>query len=454
MNEETLTMEKVVGRMERLPFTGIQKKVFAVAAAGYLFDAFDITLLSFVMPSLSADLGLSGVQIGLLFSFTFFGMMIGSSLGGALADYCGRLKVFKYSLLVFAFGTAATAFASSFEILCILRFITGLGLGGEQPVVFAYVGEMMPSRLRGRMSGMTQSMWGAGTLLSAGISLLVVPIWGWRAAFLSGILPAILVWYMRKDLPESPRWFIMKGDVKRAEEELAGLEKRIEKSSGQPLPEPQPVEPISVFKGNKYKVLFVSKYTKRTVMLLLAWFCWLFGMWGLNAWMPTLLKQAGYSMVASIGYVFIMNLVWIPSGLLASYLSDKIGRKWPMAVSFLLVGLHTAIYGWALVNHMPAAVILGCGISLIVFTAAASAFLYIYTPENYPTEIRGTGSGLANSSGRIGGILAPVAVGYLYPIIGLTYTLCVVAFSLVVGATVIVLLGKETKGMSLEKASR
>lgn len=265
---------------------------------------------------------------------------------------------------------------------------------------------MMPSHLRGRINGITQSMWGLGTLLAAGISLALVPTWGWRAAFLSGILPAILVWFMQRNVPESLRWFMMIGDKKRAEEELVWLEKKVEESVGRPLPEPQPVEKIAVSAcNNKYGMLFNSQHIKRTVMLLIAWFCWLFGIWGLNAWMPTLLKQAGYSMVASIGYVLIMNLVWIPSGMFASYLSDKIGRKWPMIIAFLLVAVHTVLYGWALVNHMPLSVMLGCGISVIIFTADASCFLYVYTPENYPTEIRGTGSGLQIHQDALAGCL-------------------------------------------------
>lgn len=450
MSTKTITAEELVGRMERLPFSRMHKKIYSLTAAGYLFDAFDIMLLSFVMPALAKDLGLTPVQIGLSFSVSFLGMFCGALSGGILADMFGRLKIFKVTLLTFSAATFFTGFVNSYEMLLVLRFLTGLGLGAEQPVVFTYNSEMMPSAYRGRLNGMTEALWGGGVLTAAGVSLLLVPSFGWRAAFFAGVLPALLVWFLRKGIPESPRWYVVKGDYKAAEEHLAQLEEAIELETGTKLPPAPTMEKIQSQTGNKMSVIFKPTYMRRTMMLWILWFCLMFGYWGLNTWLPTLLKNSGYSTFASIGYVLVMNLVWIPSGLFGSYLADKVGRKMPIVVYLILSGITGILYGWALTHKMPVEIMLTCGSLSVLFLAGAYSVVYAYTPENYPTEVRGTGTGTAMSWGRIGGILAPTVVGYLYPIIGLYMTLTVVSIGFVLASLSVAILGTETKGKNLE----
>ena len=450
MSTKTITAEELVGRMERLPFSRMHKKIYSLTAAGYLFDAFDIMLLSFVMPALAKDLGLTPVQIGLSFSVSFLGMFGGALSGGILADMFGRLKIFKVTLLTFSAATFLTGFVNSYEMLLVLRFLTGLGLGAEQPVVFTYNSEMMPSAYRGRLNGMTEALWGGGVLTAAAVSLLLVPTYGWRAAFFAGVIPALLVWFLRKGIPESPRWYVVKGDYKAAEEHLSQLEQAIEAETGTKLPAVPEVAKVQSQTGNKMSVIFKPTYIRRTMMLWILWFFLMFGYWGLNTWLPTLLKNSGYSTFAAIGYVLVMNLVWIPSGLFGSYLADKVGRKVPIVVYLILSGITGVMYGWALTQKMPEAIMLTCGSLSVLFLAGAYSVVYAYTPENYPTEVRGTGTGTAMSWGRIGGILAPTVVGYLYPIIGLYMTLTVVSLGFVAAALGVAFLGTETKGKNLE----
>jgi putative MFS transporter len=188
-------------------------------------------------------------------------------------------------------------------------------------------------------------------------------------------------------------------------------------------------------------------------MLWLLWFCLMFGYWGLNTWLPTLLKNAGYSTFASIGYVLVMNLVWIPSGLFGSYLADKVGRKMPITVYLVLAGVTSILYGWALANKLPVEIMLTFGSLSVLFLAGAYSVVFAYTPENYPTEVRGTGTGTAMALGRIGGVLAPTVVGFLYPVIGLYMTLSVVGSGFVLAALAVAILGTETKGKNLESCS-
>ena len=453
MATNNLTAEELASRMERLPFSGVHRRIFTLTAAGYLFDAFDIMLLSFVMPALAKDLGLTPVQIGLAFSVSFAGMFAGALGGGLLADYFGRLKIFKATLLAFSAATFATGFIHSYEALLVMRFLTGLGLGAEQPVVFTYNSEMMPSAYRGRLNGLTEALWGGGVLTAAAVSLWLVPTYGWRAAFFAGVVPALLVWFLRQGIPESPRWYMVKGDPAAAEALLSELERKVEAETGGKLPAPQPMDTIHAEAGNKLAVLFKPNYLRRTVMLWLLWFCLMFGYWGLNTWLPTLLKQAGYSTFASIGYVLVMNLVWIPSGLFGSYLADKIGRKLPITVYLALAGATSVLYGYALTQKLPVETMLACGSLSVLFLAGAYSVVYAYTPENYPTEVRGTGTGTAMSWGRIGGVLAPTVVGYLYPVAGLYVTLSIVGSGFVLAALAVGMLGTETKGKNLESCN-
>jgi putative MFS transporter len=449
--QTALTLDELVGRIERLPLSRMHKRVVALTAGGYLFDAYDIGLLSFIMPALAADLKLTSVQIGLVFTTTFVGMFFGTLLGGTLADYFGRLRVFKYTLIVFSFATAATGFVHSLEALLVLRFITGVGLGGEQPVSFTYVSEMVPSEYRGRLTGLAEAMWGFGMMLAGGVSLLLVPKFGWQAAFFAGILPAGLIWFFRLGIPESPRWFMIKNRPTEAEAQLRRMEDEVEKELGTKLPQPEKLKRIVVpQKSASYRTLFSPVYRRRTVMFGLVWFFAMFGFWGVNTWLPTLLKQNGYSLYASIGYFFLMNTMSVPGCLLGAYLCDKIGRKQPIVFYWLFAAVTTVLYAWALWAHLPVAIMLAFGIVAIFLMLGGFAVLYAYTPESYPTEIRGSGSGLANSLGRVGAMASPALVGFLYPIAGLFVTIGVIASGFVIAAIMVAILGVETRRKPLE----
>jgi putative MFS transporter len=440
--------------MERLPLSRIHKRIFFLTAAGYLFDAYDISLLSFIMPALSADLHLSPAQIGLTFSTTFAGMFVGTILSGKAADQFGRLTVFKFTLLLFSLATAATAFVRNYELLLLLRFVTGLGLGGEQPVSFTYVSEMMPSKYRGRAAGFVEAMWGFGAMLAGGVALVLVPKFGWQSAFLAGILPAVLIWFFRLGIPESPRWFIIKNRTDEAGARLLQIEAEVKREMAGELPaiaRTSFVQPLNWNAG--IAALFSPSYRKRTVMFCLVWFFSLFAFWGVNTWIPTLLKQSGYSLFASIGVFFLMNTMGVPGSLIGAYLADRVGRKRPMVIYWLLAAVTTVLYGWALSAHLAVGFMLGFGIIAIMLMLGGFAILYAYTPENYPTEIRATGTGLANSMGRIGAMVSPSLVGALYPIVSLFATICFVATGFVVAALSVAVLGVETRGKTLEAIS-
>lgn len=447
----TLTQAELAARMERLPLSRVHKRTFLLTAGGYLFDAYDIALLSFVMPALAADLRLSAGQIGLVFSATFSGMFIGALLSGYAADRFGRLRVFKYTLILFSAATAATGLIKNYEILLVLRFITGLGLGGEQPVSYTYISEMIPSQYRGRIVGIVEAMWGLGAMLAGAVALVLVPNFGWQSAFFAGALPAVLIWFFRLGIPESPRWFLIANRPADAEAHLAKIEAEVRSETQAELPPVGPVSEASpVDAGRGLRTLFSPAYRKRTILLGVVWFFAMFGFWGINSWIPTLLKGAGYSLFASIGVFFLMNTMGVPGSLIGAYLSDKIGRKIPLTAYWLIAAAITILYGWALSQQVHVGIMVALGILAVMLMLGGFAVLYAYTPESFPTEARGAGAGLSNSLGRIGAMCSPALVGAIYPVIGLFPTIGMIAGGFVVAALSVALFGQETRGKSLE----
>ncbi len=182
-----------------------------LAGLGWMFDTMDIGLFSFVLVAISQEWGLSQTQFTWATVIGLAGMSVGASASGMLSDRYGRKAILLATLLVYSVATGLTALAWGFGELLVLRFVTGLGLGGELPVASTLVAEIAPSKQRRRMLVLLESFWAYGWIWAAAIGFLVVPELGWRVAFLFGALPAFYVLVLRRHLPESPRYLTRKG---------------------------------------------------------------------------------------------------------------------------------------------------------------------------------------------------------------------------------------------------
>jgi MFS transporter, putative metabolite:H+ symporter len=181
-------------------------RVTLLCGLGWMFDAMDIGLLSFVVAALAQEWGLTQGQVGVVISAGLLGMFVGATGSGMLADRYGRKALLMVTLLVYALATGASALAWGYGALLLFRFVTGLGLGGELPVASTLVAEVAPKRQRGRLVVLLESFWAYGWVLAAVIGYLVIPELGWRIAFVIGALPALYVLALRRYLPESPRY--------------------------------------------------------------------------------------------------------------------------------------------------------------------------------------------------------------------------------------------------------
>ena len=398
-------------------------RLLALSGVGWMFDAMDVGLLSFILAALKADWGLSPAQMGWLGAVNSVGMAAGALLFGMMADRIGRKQVFIITLLLFATASGLSALAGTLAILLALRFFIGMGLGGELPVAATYVSERVPAHERGRIVVLLESFWAVGWLLAALIAYFVMPRFapdtGWRIALLLGALPAIYALYLRCGLPD---------DTPAAARHNADA-----------------AAPATLSWTARLARLWSAPYRRPTLMLWVLWFTVVFSYYGMFLWLPSVMITKGFALIRSFEYVLLMTLAQLPGYFTAAWLIERIGRK---AVLILYL-LGTAASAWAFGNASNETALLLSGALLSFFNLGAWGALYAYSPENYPAPIRASGVGTAAAIGRVGGILGPLAIPFLGAHgWGTGGIFALFAAAIALGALAVALLGRETRGLA------
>ncbi|TWT04194.1 MFS transporter [Planococcus sp. CPCC 101016] len=392
-----------------------RNKLLWVAGLGWLFDAMDVGILAFVIAALHEDWGLTSSQMGWIGSVNSIGMAVGAFVFGIYADRVGRKKIFIITLLLFSIASGISAFTTTLAAFMLLRFFVGMGLGGELPVASTLVSESVPAKERGRVVVLLESFWAAGWLVAAVISYFIIPSFGWRVALLLTALPAFYALYLRINLPDSPQ-FSAKKNVLRSV-------------------------------STNIKEVWSKKYRRPTLMLWIVWFTVVFSYYGMFLWLPSVMVLKGFTLIQSFQYVLIMTLAQLPGYFSAAWLIERIGRKFVLVT--YLIG--TAASALAFGNADTITLLIVAGAFLSFFNLGAWGALYAYSPEQYPTVIRGTGTGMAASFGRIGGVLGPLLVGSMLTAgIGINIIFGIFCASILIGALAVAFLGTETKQMELE----
>ncbi len=442
-------MSNISQRIDRLPATPMLWKVLFLTGIGWMFDAMDQGMVSGVMASIGREWKLSPPDLGMLGSASAVGMAVGAAVAGMVADRLGRRTVVTYTLVLFGIASALSAFSPNFHFLLLFRFLTGLGLGGELPAASTLVSEYSPAKIRGRMVVYLESFWAWGWIIAALIAYLLIPVYGWRTGFLLGGLPALYAAHIRRGIPESPRYLEQKGQLKQAEDIVSKMEQQAGISSAE----------VSVANGDggaggrkvHLSELWSKTYIRRTVVLWVLWLGINFGYYGFVLWTPTLLVGKGFSLVKGFEFTLIMCIAQLPGYYSSAYLIERIGRKAVLVI--YLAGTAGAAYLFGHGQSENAVLVSGC--LLYFFSLGAWGAVYAYTPEVYPTRVRGSGTGWAAAVGRIGAILAPYIVGVLYESQGRekgfnnVFLILTIVFAVV--AVVVAAAGIETKGRTLEE---
>ncbi|MCY0898194.1 MAG: MFS transporter [Firmicutes bacterium] len=409
-------------------------RLLTVAGLGTLFDSVDVGIVSFVMAALISAWRLDPFWIGVVGSINLVGMAIGAALAGSIADRVGRRQIFMLTLLIYSVATGLSGLSIALWMLLLCRFVVGLGLGGELPVTTTMVTEFLPAHDRGRGIVLLESFWAVGWLVASVVAFVVIPLWGWRVAFLLGTLPALYVLYLRRGIPESPRFLLRTGRSAEARRVMSLVQ-------GREIAAADLLGPSAVTRP-RLSVLFQPVFRRRTAMLWILWVGMNFAYYGMFLWLPSVLVDRGFSLVNSFGYTLIVTAAEIPGYLSAAWLIDRFGRK-PVLVSYIFL---TAVFA-ALFGHAAGvAGVLWFGCLLGFFNLGAWGTTYAYTTEQYPTLVRGTGAGWAMGVGRIGGIVGPTIVGALLASrvpVGTVFGIFTLV--LIVVAGMVLILGRETR---------
>jgi putative MFS transporter len=429
--------ETFTARLDRVPLNSFHWRLLVVSGIGWLFDAMDVILISFVLTPIGREFSLDPTRIGLIASAGFVGMFIGAAVSGRLADRYGRRLVFTWTLVLFSFGAVLSAVAPSFETLLAARVVAGLGLGGELPVASTLVSEFSPRAQRGRMIVLLESFWAYGTIAAGLIAIAVIPSFGWRWAFAVGAVPALYAAYLRSALPESPRYLAERGRTAEAD----AVVRRVERASGGALLTLERVAAPARAGRSRIADLFRPDLRRRTAMLWILWFGITFTYYGIFLYVPSLLAARGLSVVRSNEFFFLSTLAQVPGYFSAAWLVERWGRK-PTLVAYLL---GTAVTAFLFGNS-------GTGTDAFIWAALLSFFnlgawgvVYTYSPELYPTAIRATGAGVAAAVGRTGGIIGPFLTPVLVPVFGQSGVFALFMVLLVVTALNVFALAEETR---------
>ncbi|MEX3964015.1 MFS transporter [Paraburkholderia sp. EG286B] len=433
-------------RLDRLPLARFHWRILGLISGGAVLDAFDVYLAAGVLAAMVKS-GFSTLATNAAFiSATFFGMLIGSALAGWVGDRFGRRASYQINLAVFGVASLFACFAPNIETLIVLRFLMGLGLGAELVVAAGTLCEFVPPAFRGRWISLMGLVINSGLLIATSVGYLVIPHLGWRWMFAIAGAGALVIWIMRKRMPESPRWLESVGRTAEAEATLAEIEAQVERETGKlpPVLGMQPVTPRQL----PLSVLFSRPVVGRTLVAALVCVAVNVSVYGFVAWLPTFFVKQGLTVVQSLGFVTLMAF-GAPGGALVGYLlGDRLGRQ----RGLIVFSLATIVLGFIYPQMRDPVAISVTGFALVtsIYTFVTLG-LYGYIPELFPTAFRLRGTGFAGVCGRAASMSTPYAAVALFQNFGVSGVLAMVIGILSLLIVALLVLRVETSGQSLEE---
>ena len=395
-------------RLDRLPISLFHYRIFWLVGAGMFFDGYDLYVAGGVLAD-AIHTHFSTLPQNLKFlSWTFIGMTLGALITGYVGDAMGRRFTYQINLLIFGLASLAAAFVQSMDQLIVCRFIQGLGLGAEIVVGYSTLTEFVPPKTRGRWLAFMAFIVVAGFPVTAILSYLIIPHWGWRPMFIIAGVGSLIVWYLRKRLPESPRWLESKGRTEEAETLMQTIE--TEAATAGPLPAPAQPAPVvlvtasAMLKPPILQSMIVGSWVLITINTLI---------FGFVIFLPQFFLRQGLTITHSLAYTLVLSAASLVGCAVGAYAADFIGRRWTIIGASAV----TIVVGYVYARFNAAsdpATVLTVGFLLIVAIYVLTALSFgVYTPELFPTEIRLTANGICNTIGRAATVVSPFVVGFL-----------------------------------------
>ncbi len=436
---------ELVGRLERLPFSRWHRNLFILCFLGVMFDACDFALFGMALPPVAREFGLNQAQSGLLATVGLVGAFLGALFWGTISDYIGRRTSFATTIGIFSIFTGLVAASWNVLSLAVFRFISNFGLGGTVPVSLTIASEFSPGRLRGRMAGGMAVGFPTGLALAAAISYFVMPVYGWRTVFIIGVAPALLLFFVSIVMPELVRYLLSRGRVDEAEATVTRIESKALAGA------PASTAPVAAAVGAEQRgvtvfELLTPERRKRTILLWIVSFCFLWSSNGIIFMLPTILVQRGFQLSQILVFLFVQAVAAIVGYTACGFLIDAFGRR-PVLFLYYFVGAFFHLW-FAMAS----------GVWIYVAIAAVgwvNPGVYgangVYVSELYPTHLRATAVGWFFGIGRIGSFLAPAVVGFMLQYGAGKYVLHTFALTFLIASVALWLVGIETKGKVLEQ---
>jgi MFS transporter, putative metabolite:H+ symporter len=453
---------EITARLDRLPMTRHIWVLVLLISLGGWFDTYAIFLTGSIAPGMFADKIFTPTTVS-FFGFTglasfiaalFTGLFIGTMFFTQAADRFGRRTVFTYSLVWYCVATLVMAFQTTAGGINLWRMIAGIGIGVELVTVDTFISELVPKRARGKTFAIQQSIGFIPVPLVALLAWVLNPtapfgLSGWRWVVIIGSVGAIIVWFVRLKLPESPRWLAQQGRLAEADQVMRTIEAKVAAQSGGTLPAPEPPVVEDPRKG-KLVEIFNPTYRSRTIMLSVANFFQTIGFYGFANWVPTLLIAKGIHVSQTLEYSFIIAFAYPIFPLLSSLFADRIERKWQVCLSCLGI----AVFGIAFSFQTEAVPLIIIGTLQTMMNAWLSFSAHNYQSELFPTRIRATAVGFVYSWSRFSTIFTGFIIAAILQHFGVPAVFLFVACAMGVVILSIAMFGPRTNHRSLEEISR
>ncbi len=450
----------ILARLDRLPGSRHIWTMVVLLSLGGLFEFYDLFMTGYVIPGLVKGGLLTGIGFSiftgpaLFVAATFTGLFIGTFVFGFVADKYGRRVIFTWSLLFYCAATLVMAFQTSGFGVCLWRLIAGIGIGVELVTIDTYIAELVPKHMRGRAFAINQMIQFAVVPIVAFLAYTLVPLQpmgfdGWRWVAVIGAIGAIFVWFIRRALPESPRWLIQQGRIAEADAVTTGIETAVRNDLGGvalPLPAAHATEKAEA--AGSLAEIFAPPYRGRTIMLMVFQFFQTFGFYGFAAWVPTLIaQQAGINLSASLQYSFIVAIAAPFGPLLAYTFADKVERKWQLVGAALCIGISGILFS----VQTEMALLILFGVLLTLSNNILSYAFHGYQTELFPTRVRARAVGFTYSFSRISTVFASFIIAFFLSTAGTKGVFGLIAFAMVMVVISIGGFGPRTRALELEQ---
>ncbi|WP_058962219.1 MFS transporter [Type-E symbiont of Plautia stali] len=447
----------LAGRIDALPSSAGLWRFITLLALGGFFELYDLFETGYISSGLLAagvfhtgSEGVFGIADQAAFaSATFLGLFVGASLLAPYADRFGRRLTFMCALAWYGVFSLLMAFQQSAEMIILFRFLVGIGLGVELVTIDTYLSEWVPAHLRSRAFAYSFFIQFLSVPAVALMSWWLVPqtilnLEGWRWVVIAGAVCSLVIWLIRKNLPESARWLAQQGCHQEAHKVLSEMEKRCGIAPGEDFSDSDAAAALP--KKGRFSEIWSPAYRKRTLMLVVMNFFQAIGFFGFGNWLPALLSGKGATVTHSLLYAFFITLAYPLGSLICSRYADKLENKWQIVFSSLM----TVVFGTLFALATNPVLMIICGFLITYSNAWLTISYHAYQTEIFPTHIRARAVGFCYSFSRLSTVFSSILIGIILQYAGSQGVIVFIVLSMLMVMLSVGIYGPKTRGLDLE----